>query len=352
MPGSKGDMGEKGERGPKGPIGIIGQKGDTGKPGPPGMKGADGPAGLPGMQGPPGPKGTNGIAGPKGESGPIGVPGPPGPPGELPLLPPDILFQKDEPAKPADQGRLQKREVRGDQGTRSRLSEEEDLDLITVYTDVYNMRIELEKMKKPIGTKDSPARSCKDLFFGHPQLKDGLYWIDPNLGMSDDAVKVYCRMSSGGETCINPDVHTSKMPNIPWRKSGDGWYSNLRGGFKITYDSVGPVQMSFLRMLSLQASQNFTYTCINSVAWYDNAARSYSKSLKLLGDNDDEFSSLQNKPNVSEDGCRVILYKYFQRSECVFYLFLIADPPIRSQNHLQYRNGKTVSITSGRLFPS
>ena len=52
------------------------------------------------------------------------------------------------------------------------------------------MRIELEKMKKPIGTKNSPARSCKDLFFGHPQLKDGFYWIDPNLGMSDDAVKV------------------------------------------------------------------------------------------------------------------------------------------------------------------
>ena len=35
------------------------------------------------------------------------------------------------------------------------------------------MRIELEKMKKPIGTRDSPARSCKDLFYGHPQLKDG-----------------------------------------------------------------------------------------------------------------------------------------------------------------------------------
>jgi collagen type V/XI/XXIV/XXVII alpha len=50
---------------------------------------------------------------------------------------------------------------------------EEDVDLITVYTDIYNMRIELEKMKKPIGTRESPARSCKDLFHGHPQLKDG-----------------------------------------------------------------------------------------------------------------------------------------------------------------------------------
>ena len=48
-----------------------------------------------------------------------------------------------------------------------------DLDLATVYTDVYDMRIQLEKMRKPIGTRDSPARSCKDLHHGHPQLKDG-----------------------------------------------------------------------------------------------------------------------------------------------------------------------------------
>ena len=288
----------------KGPIGPLGQKGDMGKSGPPGMKGADGPPGLPGLLGPPGPKGTTGVAGSKGDSGPPGVPGPPGPPGELPLLPPDILFQKDEPMRA-------KREVRGDQGTRSRPQQEEDVDLITVYTDVYNMRIELEKIKRPIGTKNSPARSCQDLHFGHPQLKDGYYWIDPNLGVFEDAVKVYCSMSTGGDTCISPDVHTSKMPNIPWRKSGDGWYSNLRGGFKVTYDSVGPVQFSFLRMLSNEARQNFTYTCINSVAWYDSSSRGYSKAIKLLGDNDDEFSALQNKPSVTNDGCRVrFLWNY------------------------------------------
>ena len=60
----------------------------------------------------------------------------------------------------------------------------------------------------------------------------GYYWVDPNLGMVDDAVKVYCNMTSG-ETCVYPDIHTSKMPNIPWRKSGRGWYSQLRGGFKV-----------------------------------------------------------------------------------------------------------------------
>jgi collagen type V/XI/XXIV/XXVII alpha len=178
------------------------------------------------------------------------------------------------------------------------------VDLITVYTDIYNMRIELEKIKKPIGTRNSPARTCQDLHYGHPQMKDGFYWIDPNLGMTDDAVKVYCNMSAGGETCVSPDVHASRMPNIPWRKSQEGWYSTLRGGFRISYDSLGPVQLTFLRLMSTEAYQNFTYTCINSVAWYDARAGNYNSAIKLQGENDQEFSAKHDKPNVVLDGCK------------------------------------------------
>merc|ERR1712012_1183836 len=261
LKGTRGRRGQKGHRGEMGRPGRKGDQGEKGEVGPKGMKGAEGPPGLPGLEGPPGPKGTSGDTGPKGDHGPLGPPGAPGPPGELPLLPPDILFQRDAPFKA---GRS-KREVRGDNGDgsgQSRPQQDSDVDLITVYTDIYNMRIELEKIKKPIGTRNSPARTCQDLHYGHPQLKDGFYWIDPNLGMPDDAVKVGCNMESGGETCVSPDVHASRMPNIPWRKSTEGWYSTLRGGFRISYDSMGPVQLTFLRLMSSQAHQNFTYTCI------------------------------------------------------------------------------------------
>ena len=74
---------------------------------------------------------------------------------------------------------------------------------------------------------------------------------------------------------------------------------------QITYDSVGPIQMRFLRLLSSAARQNFTYTCINSVVWYDALSRNYQKSITFLGDNEEEFSSARNKPNVPHDGCRV-----------------------------------------------
>jgi collagen type V/XI/XXIV/XXVII alpha len=65
--------------------------------------------------------------------------------------------------------------------------------------------------------------------------------VDPNLGMAEDAVKVYCNLTSG-ETCVFPDVHASRMPNIPWRKSnnGGGWFSGLRGGFKVNTTQTVP----------------------------------------------------------------------------------------------------------------
>lgn len=47
------------------------------------------------MEGPPGPKGSEGVAGMKGEPGPPGPPGPPGLPAEMPLVPPELLFQHD-----------------------------------------------------------------------------------------------------------------------------------------------------------------------------------------------------------------------------------------------------------------
>ena len=65
----------------------------------------------------------------------------------------------------------------------------------------------------------------------------GWYWIDPNLGMPDDAIYVFCNMTGSGETCVFPDLQSSKMPNIPWRKESgkEDWYSNMRGASKVKF---------------------------------------------------------------------------------------------------------------------
>lgn len=44
---------------------------------------------------------------------------------------------------------------------------------LDMYTSIYTMRQEMEKMRKPIGTRENPVRSCKDLYYGHPQFSDG-----------------------------------------------------------------------------------------------------------------------------------------------------------------------------------
>lgn len=362
MVGLKGDAGEKGDRGSSGPIGPEGIRGEPGAIGVQGLKGNDGPQGPSGELGPLGPKGSEGVAGIKGETGPSGPPGPPGAPADAPLLPPEFLFRlngdytKGETTK-GDTTTTDSERVRRDiddamlapasddyyaegdlddlmgavgskrnkktspakSQTKSKKSQrpspnaphdELEPKFLDMYSSIYSMRQEMDRIRKPTGTRANPVRTCRDLHFGHATFGDGYYWIDPNLGMSDDAVYVYCNMTAGGETCISPDIHSAQITQIPWRKEAEAqndWFANLRGGFRITYESVGSVQMTFLRMLSQEGYQNFTYTCLNSAAWYSAELDSMDMAIKFLGENDAEIGvdSGTLRPAVLTDGCQV-----------------------------------------------
>jgi collagen type V/XI/XXIV/XXVII alpha len=63
--------------------------------------------------------------------------------------------------------------------------------------------------------------------------------------------------------------------------------------------------MTFLRLLSENARQNFTYTCINSAAWFSTETEDYRHALKILGSNEQEFTAKKHKPTIVEDTCRV-----------------------------------------------
>jgi len=75
--------------------------------------------------------------------------------------------------------------------------------------------------------------------------------------------------------------------------------------FQITYETIGVVQMTFLRLLSQEAYQNFTYTCINSAAWFNLKTNNHDMAIKLLGENEIEFSTEGIRPSVLVDGCKV-----------------------------------------------
>lgn len=44
-----------------------------------------------------------------------------------------------------------------------------------IYGTLETLRQEIEGMRKPLGTRDSPARTCQDLRLGQPELPDGEY---------------------------------------------------------------------------------------------------------------------------------------------------------------------------------
>lgn len=81
--------------------------------------------------------------------------------------------------------------------------------------------------------------------------------------------------------------------------------------FQLSYldvegNSINMVQMTFLKLLTASARQNFTYHCHQSAAWYDVSSGSYDKALRFLGSNDEEMS-YDNNPYIKAlyDGCAV-----------------------------------------------
>ncbi len=65
----------------------------------------------------------------------------------------------------------------------------------------------------PLGSKDKPANSCKDLHKSNPKASSGYYWIKQSSG---SPVRVYCSMSG---TCGNETGGWMRVANIDMRNT-------------------------------------------------------------------------------------------------------------------------------------
>uniref|UniRef100_A0A8C2FHA4 Collagen, type XI, alpha 2 n=1 Tax=Cyprinus carpio TaxID=7962 RepID=A0A8C2FHA4_CYPCA len=320
LPGTVGEQGAPGAAGQKGPPGPMvrpsGHPGMLGLIGPPGEQGEKGDRGMPGPQGSSGLKGetvcevlrtSKGGAGPKGEKGVQGPPGPPGPAGEV-IQPLPIQFPKKSKRSIDASQMLSETEAADATGTEF-LTASEGME--EIFSTLNSLRQEIESMRFPLGTQESPARTCQDLHLSQPDLKDGEYWIDPNQGCARDSFKVYCNFTAGGETCLYPSKAVENVKTNTWPKEKPGsWFSQFAQGSKFSYvdlsgEPVGVVQLGFLRLLSVQARQNLTYHCQRSVAWADlTADGGYKRALHFQGANDEELS-YETSPYIKAltDGC-------------------------------------------------
>ncbi|KAI4896719.1 hypothetical protein NFI96_024008, partial [Prochilodus magdalenae] len=239
--------------------------------------------------------------------GPPGNPGPPGPTGPPgPGIDMSAFAGLSNPEKAPDPLRF----MRADQAVGGLRQHDTEVDAT-----LKSLNNQIENIRSPEGSKKNPARTCRDLKQCHPDWKSGEYWIDPNQGCTIDAMKVFCNMETG-ETCVYPKP--DKIPRKNWwsSKSSDGkhiWFGEtMSGGFQFSYgdETLSPntasIQMTFLRLLSTEASQNLTYHCKNSVAYMDQTTGNLQKALLLQGSNDVQIKAEGNsrfRYNVLEDGC-------------------------------------------------
>lgn len=158
-----------------------------------------------------------------------------------------------------------------------------------VWASLAQIEAAIQAIKNPTGTKDMPARTCKDLALAHPEFENGMYWIDPNQGNPVDSIEVYCDIKAH-ETCViaKPnEAFKGRWADEP--VSEHTWFGEeLEHGFPFTY-KADKVQLTFLQLLSSTAYQNVTYHCRNSVAYYDKAERNYRKAVRFMASNDLEL---------------------------------------------------------------
>ncbi|GAB1288216.1 Collagen alpha-1(XXIV) chain [Apodemus speciosus] len=137
----------------------------------------------------------------------------------------------------------------------------------------------LSSIKNPLGTRENPARICKDLLNCQYKVSDGKYWIDPNLGCSSDAFEVFCNFSAGGQTCLSP-VSVTKLEF-----------------------GVGKVQMNFLHLLSSEATHTITIHCLNAPRWTSTQA---VLPISFKGWNGQIFEeNTLLEPQVLSDDCKI-----------------------------------------------
>jgi len=165
----------------------------------------------------------------------------------------------------------------------------------------------MEMLREPKGTRVAPGRTCADLAIANPKMKDGVYWIDPNGGSIKDAIEVYCYIKQH-KTCVVPKPEMySKGRWFDQPSENLSWFSgDARGGNEFTY-KIDRSQLTFLQLLSSEASQTITYHCKNSAAYFDASSHSFNNAAVFETNNDMRLSAtgqLKQRYTVLSDDCQ------------------------------------------------
>jgi len=164
------------------------------------------------------------------------------------------------------------------------------------------LKLSFDKMIKPDGTKERPAKSCREIKNNHPSKTSGDYWIDPNGDDKKDSILVFCNMETGS-TCINPKPSESPVFNIISDEKEMWLGDNEETNFDINYKADSN-QVDHLQLMSTKAEQTVIFHCKNTVAFL-NPRNQPRNAISFMAWNDLEIRHRgKSKYKVLSDECK------------------------------------------------
>jgi len=166
-------------------------------------------------------------------------------------------------------------------------------------------------------TQATAGITCKQILANGCDIRDGVYWINPDGGSTVNAFEVYCDMSGGGWTKIE---YSSNFVDKKYFGSGDAWRW-LVTDFPLMLTNT---QINNIRAASSEGKQKYVGQCDGVITYYYDAGNNYNYAFGFRFHTGFETVNGQQhytgiNINVTQDGCRT------NRSDALDTIFEIND---------------------------
>ncbi len=180
-------------------------------------------------------------------------------------------------------------------------------------------------------TKITARQSCKQILDTGCQVRDGVYWINPDGGSTDNAFEVYCDMKNGGWTKIE---YAEDFIDKNYWATGDSrrW---LPTNFTL---KLSDTQINAIRAISTEGKQTYVGQCDGVLTYYYDVGSNYNYAFGFRFHTGDEtVYGQQNYPGtnitVTQDGCAT------NRTDALNTIFEINDIRVPIVNVSSRDNG-------------
>jgi len=190
-------------------------------------------------------------------------------------------------------------------------------------------------------TQATAGLTCKEIVNNGCNTRDGIYWINPDGGSTENAFEVYCDISNGGWTKIE---YTSDLLDKKYFGSKDAW-SWLTTNFSLVLTDA---QINSIRAVSTEGKQTYVGKCDGVITYYYNSGRNYNYAFgfrfqtgyeTVFGKQDYTGINI----TVLQDGCKT------NRTDSADTIFEIHDIKVPIINVYSNDNGGTTETFGSPL---